>query len=105
MQPKAQQNQTSKTLALDPIWNQVRSEAEHVVEQEPAMASFLMENILNHENLESAVACRVSERLSTQGLSSQILSQSFDEMAKADANWSEVLRSDISAVFEALALG
>lgn len=86
--------------AVDPIWQCVRSEAAAAVEKEPSMAAFLIEAILNHSSLESAVASRVGERLGAQGISPQLVRQAYEEMAQADSNWPHILRADISAVYE-----
>jgi serine O-acetyltransferase len=91
--------------ALDPIWNQVRAEAELIVEREPVMAGFILEGVLNQPSLETAVASRISERLRVAGLSPEMIRQLFVEMARSTAEdgnsqWSSVLRADLAAVFD-----
>ena len=47
----------------DPLFARVRVEAQEAVKRDPALGSFLMTAILNHDTLEHAVAHRVAERL------------------------------------------
>ncbi len=92
----------SKNFAakVDPVWQEVRREAEAVVANEPLMSSFIYSNILNQESLEGAVIHRISERLHNRDFSGDLVRQSFETMQKAWPEWSEVLRIDIAAVYD-----
>ena len=48
---------------VDPIWFNIRREAEEIVAGDPAMASFVFATVLNHRRLEDAVVNRVAQRL------------------------------------------
>jgi len=58
------QMKTASALAkVDPIWAQIRQEADAVVRAEPELASFLFSTVLHHETLDAVIVHRVSERL------------------------------------------
>jgi serine O-acetyltransferase len=86
--------------ALDPIWQQLRSEAESVVANEPALAGFIYTYILNHAKLEDAVAHRISDRLDSNALDSSIIYSAFAEMLASWRDYSVTLRADLGAVFD-----
>ncbi len=88
------------TIKVDPVWEAIRAEAEAVVAKEPMMSSFIYNTILNQHSLEDAVIFRIAERLHNRDFSADLVRQSFQQM-KADSNeWSEVLRTDIAAVYD-----
>ena len=91
---------TLETVKMDPVWQVIRDEAEAIVAKEPLMSSFIYSNILNHKTLEGAVIHRISERLHNRDFSSDLVRQTFTEMLSEDPEWSEILRIDISAVYE-----
>lgn len=91
---------TPHTSLVDPVWTAVREEAEAVITNEPIMSSFIYSNILNQESLEAAVIHRIAERLHNRDFSAELVRQSFNAMLEADAEWSEILRIDIAAVYD-----
>ena len=86
--------------SLDPIWSRLRSEAEAVVADEPALAGFVYAYILNHGRLEDAVAHRVADRLDSAAFDGGIINRVFAEMAAADREYSLALRADLVAVYD-----
>ena len=54
---------------VDPIWDRLRSEAEAIVQAEPALAGFVLSAILHQPSLEAAVIHRVASRLGHAGRS------------------------------------
>jgi serine O-acetyltransferase len=88
------------TLAVDPVWQAVRKEAEAVIVKEPLMSSFIYSNILNLDSLEDAVIHRISERLHNRDFSAELIRQSFHTMVKNWPEWSDTLRIDIAAVYD-----
>lgn len=99
MSPKST-NVAAKLQALDPIWTQLRAEAEEVVQREPALAGFAYAYVLNHEGLEHAVAHRIADRLDSQSLDASAISNAFGEMYGADPETSNALRADLVAVLD-----
>ncbi|MGH6926396.1 MAG: serine O-acetyltransferase [Propylenella sp.] len=86
--------------ALDPIWKQLRSEADAVVAREPALAGLVYAYILNHGRLEDAVAHRIADRLDSPALDGGGISRAFAEMADAWRDYSVALRADLVAVYD-----
>jgi serine O-acetyltransferase len=86
--------------ALDPIWKQLRAEAEAVVANEPALAGFVYRNLLNHGRLEDAVAHRIADRLDSPSLDGGVIGRVFAEMAEASRDYSVALRADLVAVYD-----
>jgi len=93
-------NPNIKPVAIDPVWQAVREEAEKVVADEPLMSSFIFNSILNRSSLESAVIYRISERLHNRDFSGDLVRQSFETMMNNWPEWSEILRIDIAAVYD-----
>ena len=53
---------------IDPMWQEIRREAEAAVAQEPAVSSLMYSAVLNHEHLEDAIAARIADRLEVSDL-------------------------------------
>ncbi|MBS7698109.1 MULTISPECIES: serine O-acetyltransferase [unclassified Chelatococcus] len=83
---------------LDPLWSQIRREAEGIIARESEMASLIVSVILNHESLESAVSHRIAGRLAHPALPADLISQAFREAISHDPAIAEAMRADILAV-------
>ena len=97
------QFQTRQANALDkvdPVWSRIRQEAEDTARREPELASFIYENILHHDTLETAVAHRVSQRLEHPDVSSDLIRQAFREALEDEPSLGDVFRADIVATFD-----
>ena len=62
---------------VDPIWSQIRAEAEEAVAREPALGGFIFATVLNHEQLEDAVCHRLAQRLHHSDVDATLISQTF----------------------------
>ena len=85
---------------VDPVWSTLRSEAEQLVQREPALAGFAYGYVLNHERLETAVAHRIADRLDSQALDSGVIRQAFEDMLEAQPDFPLALRADLVAVYD-----
>lgn len=85
---------------IDPVWERVRSEAKEMVEKEPLMGGLVHSSVLHHDRLEKALSYRLSLKLSSDEMSSQILREIADEAYEAEPGLSKAARADIMAVFE-----
>ncbi len=85
---------------VDPIWFNIRREAEEIVAGDPAMASFVFATVLNHSRLEDAVVNRVSQRLDSNVMGADVIRCAFDDALAVDQELGEIMRSDIAAVFD-----
>ena len=86
--------------AIDPMWEEIRREAEAAVAQEPAVSSLMYSAILNHERLEDAIAARISDRLEMNNVRSSDLRDAFREAFADQPTLKEIVRADLTAVYE-----
>jgi serine O-acetyltransferase len=82
----------------DPLFARIRSEAEEAACSEPALAAFLMVNVLGHETFEAAVVHRVASRLDHGAVSATMIAQTFSDYVARDAGFGEAFRADLLAV-------
>ena len=85
---------------IDPVWSRLRDDAEAVVRAEPALATFIVTTILNHDSLEAAVIHRVASRLGHPAVSSELIVQLYQDIAGRDGTFGEAFRADILAVLD-----
>jgi serine O-acetyltransferase len=83
--------------SYDPIWSQVRREAEDVSASEPALAGFIYATILCQPRLEDAVCHRLAQRLQPS-LDAGLLHKTFHEVLESDPSLGDTFRADIMAV-------
>lgn len=85
---------------VDPLWERLRDEAEAIVHDEPALASFILGAVLQQPSLEAAVIHRVASRLGHPALASDIIEQTFQEAVERDSGIGAAFRADINAVLD-----
>lgn len=89
-----------QTVKKDPIWQQLRLEAEAASKNEPMLASFLHATLLNHQNLESAFSFHLAQQLDSPTASALMLREIIEAALTADPNIGKSLRCDLLAVKE-----
>ena len=92
---------TARVVGLgrnDPLFARIRSEAEEAARNDPALASFLMTAILNHDTLEGAIVHRVAERLDHADAPSALIRQAYEDVVSRDSSIGDAFRADIIAV-------
>jgi serine O-acetyltransferase len=95
------QTKPAKALdKVDPVWARIRNEAEEITRREPELASFLYENILHRDSLETAVAHRVGQRLDHADVSSDLIRQAYRDALDDQPSLGEAFRADIVATFD-----
>jgi serine O-acetyltransferase len=85
---------------VDPVWSQVRDEADAIVHAEPQLSSFIFANILQLNSLEAAVVQRVASRLDHPDVPATLISQAFAQALESDPSIAEAFRIDIAAVVD-----
>ena len=90
----------AKVTPIDPVWKNIRDEANEIVANEPSLASMVHAAVLSHRTLECALAYRVAHKLSSGEVGESILHEAFDEAHGSDPSLSASARSDILAVYE-----
>ena len=84
--------------SYDPIWSQVRREAEEVSAAEPALGGFIYATVLSHARLEDAICHRLARRLHHSALDTGLLHKTFSEALAAEPSLGEAFRADLMAV-------
>lgn len=82
----------------DAIFDRLRAEAEEAARREPALAGFLIANILNQDSLEAAIAHRVTSRLDHQDMPAGLIRQVFLDAISRDSGLGAAFRADLLAV-------
>ncbi len=85
---------------LDPVWAQIRVEAEEALKAEPLLGGLVHACILHHNSIEKALAYRISTKLASSEMSEQILREICDEAYGADKSLAMSARADIVAVYD-----
>lgn len=99
-QTNSSQSAAGIVANIDPIWKQIRDEAEEIVRREPVLGGYIYSAILNHDQLERAVVHRISERLHHRDLSGELIAQAFLEALASDPGIAVALRADIVAIYD-----
>lgn len=97
MNEQALSRRRSEIEACDPVWVQVRGEAEDAILREPALAGFLSATILANPSLERALATRLAQLLESADLGAMYIRGLFDEAIAGDPDISGAVRADIVA--------
>ena len=84
--------------SYDPIWSQVRREADEISAAEPALGGFIYATVLDHTRLEDAVCHRLARRLKHSTLDTGLLHKLFNEVLTANPSLGEAFRADLMAV-------
>lgn len=89
---------TSELAPLDPVWRRIRDEADEAVRAEPLLGGMIHANVLHHDTLERALACRFALKLASAELSEQILREIADAAYADDPRLGAAARADLVAV-------
>lgn len=89
-----------KVQIVDPIWAQIRMEAQAAMKAEPALGSFIYATVLNHQRLEDAICHRLAQRLDHTDVDAGLISQTFQSVLGDETALGNVFRSDLSAVYD-----
>ncbi len=93
-------NKNNKVHVLDPVWSEIRREAEKAIQLESAISSMMYSAILNHETFEEALTARIADRLENGDLRSSLFVETYREALADQPELGEFLRADITAVYE-----
>ncbi len=89
-----------KLASVDPVWAQLRVEAETMAIEEPALAGFIHATILKHDRLENALSYLLARKLGSGDIDPLLARETFEEALTGDAGIGDAIRADLSAVFE-----
>jgi serine O-acetyltransferase len=89
-----------KVSSVDPIWTDLRQQAEAMSAGEPSLAGFVHATILQHDRLEQALSYHLARKLGGEDLSPLAIREIFDDAVVTNSDMGDVVRADLSAVFE-----
>jgi serine O-acetyltransferase len=90
--------QIASVATIDPIWTEVRREAEEALRAEPALAGFLYATILSKDRLEDAVCHRLAQRLNHSDVDAGLIAETFGQVLAARPELGRAFRADLAAV-------
>jgi serine O-acetyltransferase len=85
---------------VDPVWVQIRGEAEDVARREPELATFIYSTVLYHDTLEAAVVHRVAERLDSSEVSAELIRQAYADALEDEPSIGAAFRADVVATVD-----
>ena len=94
------EKQDYKLTALDPVWSQIKDDAQEMVTNEPLMASVAHISILNHNSLDQALAFRLSSKIKSTEISEELLMRVFSDAYLDDPEIVQSARADFIAFYE-----
>jgi serine O-acetyltransferase len=84
----------------DPIWQEVRREAEEVMRKELALGGFIYATILSQDRLEDAVCHRLAQRLNHSDVDAGLIGQTFAQVLADHPELGRAFRADLAAVYD-----
>jgi serine O-acetyltransferase len=100
MAAKSWTAQQAKIASVDPIWEALRSEAEEVVRDEPALGGFVYATILSKDRLEDAVCHRLAQRLNHSDVDAGLIAETFTNVLAEHPEIGRAFRADLAAVYD-----
>jgi serine O-acetyltransferase len=92
--------QTAQIATVDPIWTEVRREADAVARSEPALAGFIYATILSKDRLEDAVCHRLAQRLNHSDVDAGLIAETFGQVLAEHPELGRAFRADLAAVYD-----
>jgi serine O-acetyltransferase len=91
---------SGEVASADPIWSEIRKEAQIAMTAEPALGSFVFATVLSHDRLDDAICHRLAQRIQHTDVDAVLLNQTFQSVLAARQHLGEVFRADLAAVFD-----
>jgi serine O-acetyltransferase len=91
---------TGSIEKMDPVWAQIRREAEEIVRKEPELATFIYSSVLHHDSLEAAVVHRVAERLDNPEVPAELVRRAYFDALENEPSIGPAFRADIVATLD-----
>ena len=76
----SQTTSRANVATVDPIWQEIRREAEEAARQEPALGGFIYATVLSQRRLEDAVCHRLAQRLNHSDVDAGLIGQTFAQV-------------------------
>ena len=86
--------------SVDPMWSQIRAEAQDAMAKEPALGTFIYATVINHDHLESCIIHRLTQRLNHADVDAGMLARSFHGVLQQLPEIGHNFRADLAAVYD-----
>ncbi len=86
--------------SFDPVWDQIQSEAEQAIADEPLIGGFVHACILHHKSIEKALSYRIAAKLASNEMSMVVVREMVEEVYAEDPSLIDAARADLVAIFE-----
>jgi serine O-acetyltransferase len=86
--------------SVDPLWAEIRAEAEAAVAAEPALGGFIFATVLSHDRLEDAVCHRLAQRLNHSDVDAGLIGMTFADVMAEAPQLGRMFRADLAAVYD-----
>ncbi len=93
-------NPQSKIASVDPVWDQIKRDAQKAVAEEPLIGGFVHATILHHASIEKALSYRVAAKLASNEMSMMVVREVVDQAYADDPGLVEAARADLVAIFD-----
>ena len=100
MATKSRTAQRANIASVDPIWAELRREAEEAVRSEPALGGFIYATILSQDRLEEAVCHRLAQRLNHSDVDAGLIAETFAQVLADRPELGRAFRADLAAVYD-----
>lgn len=100
MAPNTASVDRAPVASVDPIWTEVRREAEEAARAEPALGGFIYATILSQSRLEDAVCHRLAQRLNHSDVDAGLIGQTFQQVLREHPELGVCFRADLAAVYD-----
>ncbi|MEM9045749.1 MAG: serine O-acetyltransferase [Pseudomonadota bacterium] len=91
---------TTTPASVDPVWKQMRDEAEQLAANEPLMASFAHSVVLHHPSFEDALCYRIAQKLSSPEFSPLLMREIAEAGFAANPEMGRAARADVVATYD-----
>jgi serine O-acetyltransferase len=88
----------ASVATVDPLWTELRREAEAAVDAEPALAGFIYATVLSQDRLEDAVCHRLAQRLNHSDVDAGLIAGIFTQVLTSRPELGRAFRADLAAV-------
>jgi len=86
------------TQQVDPVWEQLRNEAENTASSEKLLSSFVEEVILSQTSLDRAVSFMLAQKLGCQNIPAITLFDLFWNLIRQEESIRNAIRTDLKAI-------
>ncbi|NIZ61612.1 serine O-acetyltransferase [Sedimentitalea sp. CY04] len=86
--------------ALDPVWDQITSEAQDAVATQPLMGGLIHACVLHHKSIEKALSYRIAAKLCSNEMSMMVLREIVDDAFEQSPAIVEAARADLMAIYD-----